>query len=320
MVKPVSGTKAPPLVRSMNGADASLEIDGRLLVLLVAVVETRSVTRAAERLGVTQSAVSHGLERLRALAGEALVVKAGRGIAPTARAEALAERARALLDGLHDFAHAGAFDPAACDVQVTIGANPLQRDLLLPRLLERLRTEAPRVTLRVVASDVPTPDMLRDRRCQLVISPRLPEGADIAHERLFEDRYLVFYDTAVRAAPATRAQYVEAEHVGIAYDSGRALDVDRFLAARGVRRRFAVQVSEFSGVAPFLRGTDRLATLPSLTAVNLLRGFARAPVPLPCPPMPMHMIWHRRFDADPMHAWLRRELVACVAPALAASG
>jgi DNA-binding transcriptional LysR family regulator len=301
----------------MSRTDASLDIDGRLLALLVAVVETRSVTQAADRLGVTQSAVSHGLERLRTLTGDALAVKAGRGIAPTARAEELAGRAQALLDELHRFAAAGDFEPAHCRSTVTIGANPLQRDLLLPALLDRLRSVAPLLTLRVVASDVPSAEMLRERRCELVVSPRRPEGADIAHAALFEDRYLVFYDAAARAAPSGRDDYQAADHVAVRYDSGRTPDVDRFLEDRGVVRRIVAQVPDFSGVAPFLRGSTRLATLPALTAVSLLRGLARAPLPVPCPPLRMQMIWHRRFDADPMHAWLRRELVAVVAPALA---
>jgi DNA-binding transcriptional LysR family regulator len=261
--------------------------------------------------------VSHGLDRLRALTGDALVVKSGRGIAPTARAEELAERARALLQDLQGFADAGEFDPAAYDTLLTIGANPLQRDLLLPRLLARLRAEAPRVCLRVVASDVPSAEMLRDRSCQLVISPRPPDGADIALEPLFEDRYLVFYDATVRAAPKDRDDYVGAEHVTVRYDSDRSLDIDRFLAERGLRRRFAVQVPDFSGVAPFVHGTARLATMPALAAAHLLRGLGRAEVPVLGPPMPMLMIWHRRHDADPMHLWLRQALKAVVAPALA---
>src|SRR5688572_8931385 len=92
-----------------------LDVDGRLLALLVAVVEEQSITRAAERLGVTQSAVSHGLERLRALAGEPVVVRSGRGVVTTPRALALAERARSLLAGLQALIDDGSFDAAGFD-------------------------------------------------------------------------------------------------------------------------------------------------------------------------------------------------------------
>lgn len=301
-------------MHSMNRIDA-LDLDGRLLQLLVSVVEQRSVTRAAERLGLTQSAVSHGVERLRRLTGDPLFVKAGRGIAPTAHAEQLAHRARELIDGLHAFAAGPAFDPAHCRQTFCIAANPLQRDLLLPPLLDRLRLQAPGVSMRVLPSEVPTAERLRSHALHLVISPRLPEADDVRAELLLQDRYRVFYDASVRTAPVDRAAYEAAEHVTVRYPDDRSLDIDRFLAERGVNRRMAAQVSDFSGVAPFVRGTARLATLPALTALHLMRGLGQADVPMPCPPMPMHLIWHRRYDDDAMHRWMRqavREVAAAV--------
>lgn len=291
----------------MNGIDA-LDLDGRLLQLLVAVVEERSVTRAAERLALTQSAVSHGLERLRQLTGDALVVRAGRGITPTPRAEALAMQARAMVEALRGFAQPERFEPQHCETTLLIAANPLQRDLLLPPLLARLQAAAPKVALRVVHSAVPGAEMLRNPELHLVISPRRPEADDIEGLLLFSDSWQVFFDADQREAPATRKAYEAAEHVAVRYEDGRSLDIDRFLADRGVQRRVVAQVPDFSGVAPFVRGTTRLATLPALTAVNLMRGLHRAPVPLPCPPMPMWMLWHRRWQADAMHTWLRGEL------------
>ncbi len=296
-----------------------LDLDPRLLQLLVAVVEERSITRAAGRLGVTQSAVSHGLERLRAIVGDAVVVKSGRGIVPTAHAEALAVRARELLEALRGFATAGTFEPARLVATVRIAANDLQRDLLLPRLFARLHDAAPGLTLHVVPSEVPSAEMLRDDGCHLVISPRPPEAGDIVHKRLFEDGYRVFYDASQRDAPSTREDYEQAEHVTVLRDAGRALDIDRVLGAAGVQRRFVVQVPDFAGVRPFVRGSRRLATLPGLLRVDLLRGLAHAPVPVACPPMPMYMVWHLRHQTDPMHQWLRRELEAVVAPALEAA-
>ena len=124
-----------------------LSLDGHLLHLLVAVVEAGSVTAAGQRLGVTQSAVSHGLDKLRRITGDPLFVKSGRGIVATACAEGLAERARELLFQLQGFAHAGGFDPAQWRTTFTVAANDFQRDALLPPLARRLRTLAPGVLL-----------------------------------------------------------------------------------------------------------------------------------------------------------------------------
>ena len=303
----------------MNTIDP-LDIDGRLLALLVAVVELQSITRAAARLGVTQSAVSHGLERLRALAGEPLVVRSGRGVVATARALQLAERARVLLAGMAALADDGRFEPAAFDGCIQVAANPLQRDLLLPRLLARLREDAPRVCLRVLASEVPSVEMLRDARCHLAISPRLPDAADIVHRRLFEDHYRVFYDAAQREAPCDRAAYEAAEHVTVVHAAAQQpLAIDAWLAAQRVERRVAVNVSDFYAVRAFVQGSARIATLPGLLRVGALAGLAHAAPPLACEPMPMYALWHARHQGDAMHRWLRAALDEVLPQALAAA-
>jgi DNA-binding transcriptional LysR family regulator len=303
---------------AMSKPDHS-DLDGRLLQVLLAVIEEQSVTRAALRLDVTQSAVSHLLDKLRAIVGDPLFVKSGRGIVATARAEALAARARLLLDDLRAFAASGSFDPAQFDGSITIAANDLQRDLLLPLLLRTARIRAPGLALRIIPSGVPSADLLRDGRCQLVVTPRPPDATDIVQKRLFEDRYLVYYDAGARRAPESQADYLASQHVTVHYESRRTLDIDEWVANRGMQRRFAVTVPGFSGIGPFLRGSPLLATLPGLLRASLLRDFDTAPPPFECPPMPMYMLWHLRHQTDPMHQWLRDELLSIVAPALAAA-
>ncbi len=296
------------------------DLDGHLLELLLAVHEEQSITRAALRLGVTQSAVSHLLDKLRAIVGDPLFVRAGRGIVATARADALAARARLLLEQMRSFVTADGFDPAALEATITIAANDLQRDLLLPAVLLRLRAQAPRLALRVVASGVPSAEMLRDGHCLLAISPRPPDAPDIVQKRLFEDRYAVFYDAGCRAAPADAGEYLAAEHVTVVYEPHRRLDIDQLLAERGVQRRIVVSAASFAGVPAFVHGSARLATLPSLLRVHLLRGLALAPVPLPCPAMPMYLIWHLRHQTDPLHQWLRGQIEAVVPEMLVRAG
>ena len=291
-----------------------LDLDARLLRLLVAVVDTGSITGAAQRLGVTQSAVSHLLEKLRGITGDVLFAKSGRGIVATARALTLAERARELLADLERFAQSEDFDPARWQTTFTIAANDFQRDALLPALMQRLRQQAPGVSLRVIASDVPTPEMLRQQQCQLVISPRPPEGTDIVQKRLFADRYRVFYDPTVRDAPRNRKDYLAAEHVTVLYAPQRPLDLDQHLLGKGIERRFRVMVPGFAGLPAFIRGTDLLATVPGLMRQHLMRGLAHAEVPVPCPVMPMYMIWHLRHQQDAAHRWLRAQIEAVAKP------
>ncbi|CAN5139696.1 LysR family transcriptional regulator [soil metagenome] len=292
------------------------DLDARLLQLLVAVVETGSITAAAQRLGVTQSAVSHQLDKLRGIVGDPLFVKNGRGIVATAHAQMLSAQARELLRQLQQFAQSGEFDPGRWRTTLTIAANDFQRDLLLPALAACLREAAPGVALRIIPSAVPRLDMLRSDDCQLVISPRPPEGSDIVQKRLFEDSYRVFYDPAMRDAPQTQAEYLAANHATVVYEPRRSLDLDQHLMAQGIARHFAVMVPSFSALPTFVRGTMLLTTAPGLLARHALQGLASCPPPLPCPNMPMYAIWHVRYQQDAAHRWLRRQLEAVVAPAL----
>lgn len=297
----------------MNAANP-LDLDGHALSLLLAVAETGSVTRAAERLGLTQSAVSHALDKLRAITGDALFVRCGRGIVATPQVAQLVPQARAMLSGLQAFAAAPPFDPARWQGVCTIAANDLQRDLLLPGLLRRLRAQAPGLRLRVIPSGAPRAALLRDGGCDLLLTPRPPAGSDIVQRRLFEDRYAVFFDPQQRAAPADAAAWAAADHVSVAYDDGRGLDIDEHLAGQGHHRHIVATVPGFAGIAALLRGGPWLATLPSRLAEGVLRGLATAPVPVPTPVLPMYAVWHRRQHDDPAQRWLRGQLLQGLSP------
>lgn len=311
------------LMGDMNDIDDSgrIELDGRLLQALVAVHEEGSLTRAAQRLGLTQSAVSHAVERLRGITGDALFVRSGRGIVPTARADVLVASARRLIAELRDFGQAGVFDPAQLRRTLTIAANDLQRDLLLPPLLDRLRAQAPGVLLRVIPAGAPTPELLRDEACALALTPRPPEAGDILQRRLFDDEYRVFFDPQVRQAPRDQADYLAAEHLTVEHDGRlRTLDIDDRIAGLGLQRRIVATVPVFAGLAALLAGSARLATAPGRLRHGVLRGLADAPLSWLhlTPGLAMYMVWHQRHQDDPMHRWLRELLVGCAGAAATA--
>ena len=285
-----------------------LEIDGRMLRTFLAVLETGSVTAAADRLGVTQSAVSHALERLREVLGDPLFVKSGRGIAATTRAEALAAPVRQLLADLERLGRPGRFDPEDTELVLTLAANDFQRDLLLPALQRRLAGRLKSLRMIVIPSRAPTAQMLRAGHCDLIITPRPPESSDLLQKRLFTDRYVCFFDPRQRDAPATLEEYLAARHVTVAYEDGRRLEFDELLEERGLRRAVGVAVPNFSGIAAFLDGTQMLASVPSLMCRGPLGALASAPLPLDAPELSMYLVWHRRRHEDPVHAWVRAQL------------
>ena len=300
-----------------------LSLNGHALTLFLAVLEEGSVTEAAARLGLTQSAVSHGLKKLQRIVGDPLFVKSGRGIVATAQALALASKARALIDEMRTFAGAVAFEPAAARLSLTIAANDFQRDLLLPSFFQHVATRVQNLNLRIIPSQSPSPAMLRENRCDLLISPLPPSGIDIVQKRLLQDHYVCYYDAKTRSAPTTRASYLAARHITVVYTDNERLDFDRRLAASGYHRDIAVSVPSFSGVPAFLRGSNMLASMPSLLAKHLMLNFAKVRIPLTgrartMVELPMFMVWHQRYQKDPAHRWIRAQLES-VATAAAAT-
>jgi hypothetical protein len=191
------------------------------------------------------------LNKLRRIARDPLFAKSGRGIVATAHAQALAAKARALIDEMRSFAGGVDFEPVLAQLSLTIAANDFQRDLLLPRFFRHVTAQVKSLTLRVIPSQSPSPAMLRENRCDLLISPLPPSGVDIVQKRLLRDHYVCYYDPRKRAAPASRGAYLAARHVTVVNTDNERLDFDRRLAASGLHRDIAISVPSFSGVPAF---------------------------------------------------------------------
>ncbi|MBR9871658.1 MAG: LysR family transcriptional regulator [Gammaproteobacteria bacterium] len=285
-----------------------LNLDLRSLATFIAVLDESSVSRAAVRLGVSQSAVSHTLDRLRLAFGDPLFVKSGRGIVPTEYALRTGPHIRHLLDDLRTLPSGPPFEPATAEFTFTIAANDYQRDLLLPGLVKILREQAPGIHLQVIPSGIPNPDMLRKEACDLVISPHAPEATDIMQRGLMADRIVVFYDPNMRDAPVGMDDYMKADHITVLFSTGEKPGLDSTLDTRGVQRRSMVTVSNFSGLPELLRGTTMLASAPERMSSQLMRDFAYVPLPFEYNPFTLLMLWHRRHQTDPAHRWVRNQV------------
>jgi DNA-binding transcriptional LysR family regulator len=160
--------------------------------------------------------------------------------------------------------------------------------------------------------------MLRDRDCDLLITPLPPVGTDIVQRRLLQDNYVCFFDARMRQAPTDSGAYLAARHITVVYPNNEQLDFDRRLDAQGLRRDIAVSVTGFAGVPAFLTGSRMLATMPGLLREQVLRGFAETAVPIvgqsgTLADLPMYLVWHQRFQNDPTHSWLRQQMLASAA-------
>lgn len=282
-----------------------LALDGRSLRTFLVVLEQMSISKAAVELGVTQSAVSHLLDKLRLTLGDPLFVRSGRGIAPTDRAISLREPVQAVLDGMKSLTDARPFDPAVGQLDFTIAANDFQRDLVFPGLVRALASEEIDIGFRFIPSDIPVTDLLRRARCDLIVTPYPPEGPDIYQLRLFDDRMVCFFDASMRSAPATKAEFCDADHVEVRFTDDETATRVLNAAVQLELRRPRVEVPNFSALAAFLKGTTLISTQLSLMSMVGLNGFASAPLPFRTGKVTMYMAWHRRDHLDPAHKWLR---------------
>lgn len=294
-------------------------LDLNLLVVLDALLVERSVTRAASRLGLSQSATSHALARLRDHFGDPLLVRTGDKLALTARATDLAEPVRGALAQLDGAVRgARAFDPARARRAFTVAMADHVGALLLPPLHARLARAAPDVDLRVAAVHRDIEAALDSDAADLLVT--MSSGGDDApglyQQRLFDDRYVC---VVRRGHPATRRAltveaYAALPHLLIAPRGGRGI-VDRELAARGLARRVAMQVPH-ALVAPHVVAASDLV-------LTVIARFARAyadilplevlDVPLALPALTCRQRWHERSHHDPAHAWLRARVVEAAA-------
>ena len=294
-------------------------IDLNLLLVLQRLFEAGSVTGAAERLGLSQPAVSRSLSRLRRAFGDDLFVRAPGGLQPTPRAEALRAglgEALARLGAL--VAGPAPFSPAATTRAFTVAAGDYAEAVLLPRLLGALAREAPEATLRVVPVDPAWEPSLAERRSDLLWAPRRRAGAGVVWTHLWDEGFAFVVRRGHPAArrPLTLERFTAVAQLAIAPEGRGGNPLDERLARLGARRRVVAQVPSFLVVPALIAGSDLGVTLPRrLVALHAARwDLAALELPFDMPGFDISQAWHERLRGDPAHAWFRK-LVAGVARA-----
>jgi len=298
------------------------QLDLNLLVVLESLLDTRSVTATAERIGLTQSATSHALARLRSTLGDPLFVRSRSGLVPTERATALAAPLTDALERLRRaVAPPPAFDPGTAKRRFQVRTADYAELVLLPGLVARLAATAPGVDLWLATLDEDPIDLLARGHIDLFIGPVHPQyaRADVRERRLFDEHFVCLVREGHPAAAKrwSLAQFAALDHAFIAPRGRPGGAVDDLLAEHGLSRRIALALPHFL-VAPFvIANTDLVLTVPERVA----RTFAAfLPLRIVDPPaafpgFTMSLMWHERQHHDPAHAWFRDELVA-VAEAL----
>ena len=291
-----------------------LDLDYRLLRLFLTIYDEGSVTGAANRLGVGQPTVSHGLDRLRQIIGDPLFVRSGRNISPTAHADEMAVRVRALLQDMRNLTRVGAFDPQNPDhgARFVLGTNDYEVAVILPTLIKRIRSCAADIRLKVVpvTGGEQVVELLREGKLDHAICLQLTgKFGDIAQQALLSEHMSCFYDAAFHPVPPDTAdRFCAASHARVMLGNNDTSAVDDVLHAQGRSRRTVLQVSNFASVASLMRGTDVIATLPSRLAGGVMQGFGQCDFPFDFAAYKFSQIWHVRNAENAAHKWLRGEI------------
>ena len=295
-----------------------MRYDLNLLPILNALVEERSVTRAAERLGMTQPALSNALSRLRRLMRDPLFVRERYGMQPTQKALELAPIIAEALARIDDvIVGQQAFEPALATQRFTIAANSYAEYVLLPVLAARMRDAAPGMSLRVVPFGADLAETGVTSGTTAMVLGRVVDPPDnLVVQELMRDGLacVVRSDMPGIAKRLTVEQYESLRHINLLPPGRLRAGLFQVLEQHGLRREVAISVTHFLAIPEVIVATGYCSTLPTLIC-RRLAGDDRLRIvapPVDLGRFPVQMAWHVRYRDDPAHRWLR-SLVTAVA-------
>lgn len=297
----------------MHRLPANLDLN--LLRVLVQVHAWRSVSRAADELGLSQPAASGALRRLRQALGDKLFIPTARGMQATPLADQLAPQIAEALSRIgQTLASKLPFEAATSQRQFALAMTDIGEMHFLPALMRTLRSQAPGVGIATVRQTAVNLRVEMEQGKVDLALGHLPDLKTGFHQRLlFSQRYVCLFRRghALEAAADPRRAYAEAEHaqvLSVGTGHGRVDErIDRQLAERRVRLR----VPHFSALADVLEASDLVATVPEVFARRSAQRFQLAfrPHPLDLPPIEIRAFWHTKFHQDPANRWLRDSVV-----------
>jgi DNA-binding transcriptional LysR family regulator len=293
--------------------------DLNLLVAFDWLMQEQNVSRAAERMFVSQSAMSHTLQRLRQQLDDPLLVKTPSGMKPTERAMALIEPVRAVLREVESLIRQPeVFDPARSQRRFVMAATDYMDFLLIPPLIERIAQEAPGIDIHVKRTDLPFPEKeLETGELDIVLGFEaiLKPAGYLTSRKLFDDRMTCLLrrdHPIIQGDKISLDDYITLKHMLISRTGTRTGVIDDWLAERGLERRIALIVPHFLSAPFIVAKTDMLLSLPLRIAEQFVRlaPLRVLPVPIELPSYDLVMIWHPLRENDSAHRWLREQIWA----------
>lgn len=289
------------------------DIDLNLLVVFHQLLLERSVSASADKLGLTQPAISNALKRLRALMGDELFVRTAKGMVPTSHALQLAEPVAYALNTLQSaLSQRHDFDPSSSTRTFTISMTDIGEIYFMPPLMEMLSQRAPKVRISTVRNNSVSLKEAMEAGTVDVATGLLPHlQTGFFQRRLFRQRYVCLYrqgHPVASRAPLTLETFSQLQHVGIVSPHTGHGEVDALLERSGIQRDLKLVVPHFIAVGHIVQTTDLIATVPERFAARVepSLGLASCPHPVALPEISINLFWHAKFNRDPANIWLRQ--------------
>ncbi len=292
--------------------------DLNLLLALDALLAEASVVRAAGRLGLSASAMSRTLTRLRQTTGDRLLVRAGRGLVPTPRAIELRDRTATLVQEAQAVLRPDTqLDLRSLERVFSLRMNDGFVERFGPALVARVQADAPGVVLRFAPKPDKAVTALRDAAVDLEVGVVGETGPELRVQTLFRDRFIgvVRTDHPLTQQDITPAHFAKFRHIGVSRRGRLRGPIDDALAALGLERRVTVLVTGFPAALALARSSDLVASVPELQTLGKRVGMQSFALPVATPELAIAQLWHPRLDGDPAHRWLR----GCIHEVVAAS-
>lgn len=282
-------------------------LDMNLLVTLDALLSEGSVASAAQRLHLSSPAMSRQLARIRHLLGDPVLVRAGRGLVPTPRAEALRTRLHALVLEAEALVRGDdRLDLTRLERSFVIRTNDGFVGTFGAKLATLASAQAPGVRLRFAYQDMKDVDALREGRIDIDVGVLGTLGSEIRHQALFRDRFIgVVRSDHPLSMEVTPEHFAAFPHISVSRRGRFAGPIDTALVALGLTRTVDIVVVNFVDALAIARASDHVAAVPEKLTASALTGLHAFELPVKTDSLAISMAWHPRFDADPAHRWLR---------------
>ncbi|MCW8277858.1 LysR family transcriptional regulator [Pseudomonas sp. PCH199] len=293
-------------------------LDLNLLIGLDILLDEQNITRAAERMHMSQSATSGVLARLRTYFEDELLVPVGRKMQPTPYALELAAPVREVLLTIRSsITTRKVFDPASSKRHFRVITSDYLISVLFARVIQRIHEIAPNITFEMISPRGNSSDFLVRGEVDLMIVPERYIIDGHPSQVLFEEEHVcvVCANNDRVGDSLSLEQYMEMGHVSVGFGRTRELSIEDWLMSRyGFNRRLEVITNDFNTLPQLIVGTQRIATmhqrLAKLYATHL--PLRILPTPVKIPVMREVMIWHRTMEQDVIHRWLRESICAFI--------